>query len=162
MLRRVIEKEVTSLNPSRISNDEVTEISKESIENLIWCLERFLESACEKWTSVLSDIASSLPVVRLEKATKEKIDRESFDNTILESIVETYSRLYSLIVGGVVDGDSILVEVKRPIASAHGVVVWPGAVVSLRIRDAVGLTVGGFTEIIIPVSLSSSVLSYRE
>lgn len=162
MLRRIIEKEIMSLAPSRIGSEEVVEIGRESIENLIWCLERFYEGACEQWTEVLADVASSLPVVRLEKAVRGRVDRESFDVAVLDSIVEAYSRLYSAIVGGVVDGDTVLAEVKRPIASPEGVIVWPGAVVALKVREAVGLSVGGFVEVVAPAALTSSAPSRRE
>ena len=162
MLRRIIEKEIMGLTPSKIGSEEVAEIGRESIENLIWCLERFYEGACEQWTEVLADIASSLPVVRLEKAVRDRIDQESFDGPVLDSVVETYSRLYSAIVGGVVDGDAVLAEVKRPIASSEGVVVWPGAVVTLKMREAVGLSAGGFAEIVTPAALTSSALFRRE
>ncbi len=162
MLRRIIEKEIMSLTPSKIGREEVAEIGRESIENLIWCLERFYESACKQWTEVLADIASSLPVVRLEKAVRGRIDQESFDGHVLDSIVKIYSRLYSAIVGGVVDGDTVLAEVKRPIASSEGVVVWPGAVVALKMSEAAGLSVGGFAEIVTPAAFAFSALSLRE
>ncbi len=162
MLRRVIEKEIKNVIPTRIGNDEITEISKESVENLIWCLERFYEKACNRWARVLADIASSLPMVRLEKAVKERIDHESVDASILGSIVKTYSELYSSIVGGVIDGDTVLIEVKHPIASPEGVIIWPGAIVSLGIREAVGLSIGGFTRIITPAVLTSTLSSDHE
>ncbi len=162
MLRRIIEKEITSLAPSRIDDDGIAEIGRESIENLTWCLERFYESACRQWTRILADIASSLPIVRLEKAVKERIDQESFDATVLNSVVSAYSRLYSAIVGGTVDGDAVLAEVKNPIASPEGVVVWPGAVVALKIREAIGFSVGGFAEIITPPTLTFPASSHRE
>lgn len=162
MLRRIIEKEIMSLTPSRIGSEEVVEIGRESIENLTWCLERFYESACEQWTEVLADIASSLPIIRLEKAVRERIDWESFDAAALDSIVKAYSRLYSAIVGGVVDGDTVLAEVRRPIASPEGMRIWPGAVVALRMREALGLSVGGFAEIVAPAALTHSASSSRE
>ena len=155
MLRRIVEKEIMSLYPSKIGSEEIEEIGREGVENLVWCLERFYEDACRKWVGVLSDVASSLPIVRLEKVLRDKIDRESFDFTILDSIVRSYSRLYSAIVGGVTDGDTVLVEVRRPTASPQGIVVWPGAVIALRARDAVGLSIGGFAEIVAPAELTS-------
>lgn len=162
MLRRIIEKEIMSLAPSRVSSDEVKEISKESIENLVWCLERFYEKACEQWARILADVSASLPVVRLEKAVKGRIDEGSFDATMLESMVKAYSRLYSAIVGGVATSDTVLAEVKQAIASPGGVIAWPGAVMALKVREAVGLSVGGFVEIVAPAVLTSSAPSSHE
>ncbi len=156
MLRELLRKEISSLEPADLNKEVVEKIQREVYDTLNWCSNTFEHELCKKYSKLLDKAITSLAKVRIMKSielmpTEGSVDREVI--TLLDKLMVKY---LDISLKGFVDHDNkVPVLIERTI-EIKGKVYSKGSVIFMDLYEALLLDSLRYLKIIsVPTKVST-------
>lgn len=156
MLRELLRKEISSLEPADLNKEVVEKIQREVYDNLNWCSNNFEQELCEKYNELLDKAITSLAKVRILKSIESLPTEESIDRGVITLLDNLLIKYLDASLKGFIDHDGkVPVLIERTI-EIKGKIYNKGSVIFMDILEALLLDSLKYLKIItVPPAIST-------